>query len=84
MGSGSAFCLLLGTLHWNSLGFSQQHAGIDIHGAVDIFDAPKNVEIREPDDYSNQVEDFIKDELLSYCENKKFISDIIGDGPKQI
>lgn len=48
------------------------------------LDAGANVHVLYPDNYSNQVEDFIKDELLSYCENKKFISDIIGDGPKQI
>ena len=48
------------------------------------LDAGANVHVLFPDNYSEQVEDFIKDELLSYCENKKFISDIVGDGPKQI
>ena len=48
------------------------------------LDAGANVHVLFPDNYSVQVEDFIKDELLSYCENKKFISDIVGDGPKQI
>ena len=48
------------------------------------LDAGANVHVLYPDNYSNQVKDFIKDELLSYCKNEKFISDIIGGGPKQI
>ena len=47
------------------------------------LDAGANVHVLYPDNYSNQVKDFIKDELLSYCKNEKIISDIIGDGPKQ-
>ena len=48
------------------------------------LDAGANVHVLYPDKFSKDVMDFIKDQLSPFCEKRKFISDKMGDGPKQI
>ena len=48
------------------------------------LDAGANVHVLFPDKFSSEVITFIKKHLSSLCKNRKFISDSIGLGPKQI
>ncbi|WP_346880966.1 diphosphomevalonate decarboxylase [uncultured Algibacter sp.] len=46
------------------------------------LDAGANVHVLYPEDEANQVLDFIKEELVVYCQNDHYISDKIGLGAK--
>jgi len=48
------------------------------------LDAGANVHVLYPGIEGKSVLGFIKNELLDYCEDKKMISDKMGDGPKRI
>ena len=48
------------------------------------LDAGANVHVLYPEIFTDQVMKFIKNRLLKYCENQEIITDMIGDGPKQI
>ena len=48
------------------------------------LDAGANVHLLYPKLYSQQVLDFIKKELIVYCENEQYICDHIGQGTKLI
>ncbi len=48
------------------------------------LDAGPNLHLLYPDDSSEQVQSFIKSELLRYCENKEIISDKVGPGPEKL
>lgn len=48
------------------------------------LDAGPNIHLIYPDEYKKDVRDFIRKELLIYCENNRWIDDEMGSGPKQI
>jgi diphosphomevalonate decarboxylase len=48
------------------------------------LDAGPNIHLLYPLEYSKAVLDFIKNELESLCENKVWIQDAVGDGPRKI
>jgi diphosphomevalonate decarboxylase len=48
------------------------------------LDAGANVHVLYPDSESEQVFEFIKNELAAFCENGHFISDRMGSGAKLI
>lgn len=48
------------------------------------LDAGPNVHLLYPQQYTNQVEDFIKMELAQHCENGRWIKDHVGKGPVQL
>ncbi len=48
------------------------------------LDAGANVHVLYPESEGKSVLDFIENELLDYCEDKKLINDKMGDGPKMI
>ena len=48
------------------------------------LDAGPNVHLLYPEGETEKVEDFIKDNLLSYCSDNKWIADCVGDGPKKL
>jgi diphosphomevalonate decarboxylase len=48
------------------------------------LDAGANVHVLYPENVSVTVLQFIKDELLGYCQNQQYICDIIGTGAIQI
>ena len=48
------------------------------------LDAGANVHLLYPDSYAKHVKGFIERELLKYCQNKKFIQDEVGIGPRQL
>jgi diphosphomevalonate decarboxylase len=47
------------------------------------LDAGANVHVLYPENVSNTVLQFIKDELVGYCQNGQYICDQIGSGAKQ-
>ena len=47
------------------------------------LDAGPNVHLLYPDNEAGKVEQLIKDELVSYCNNGSCIADHIGEGPKK-
>jgi diphosphomevalonate decarboxylase len=47
------------------------------------LDAGANVHILYPDSEKKQINDFIIDELLQYCQKKQYIGDKIGLGAQQ-
>ncbi len=47
------------------------------------LDAGPNVHLLYPDKAKEKVQQFIKDELLQYCENQFYLEDITGAGPKK-
>ena len=48
------------------------------------LDAGANVHLLYPDEHKFVVMNFIKDELLQYCQNGEYICDAVGKGPKLI
>ncbi len=48
------------------------------------LDAGANVHILYPDSEREEVYQFIKNELVGYCENGGYICDMVGDGAKKI
>ena len=48
------------------------------------LDAGANVHILYPDSEQEEVYQFIKNELVGYCENGGYICDMVGDGAKKI
>lgn len=48
------------------------------------LDAGPNVHVLYPQEYVRPVETFLKGELLSYCENGRWIQDHVGQGPVRI
>ena len=47
------------------------------------LDAGANVHVLFPENFSKEVMTFIEKELASFCKGGKFITDFIGEGPKQ-
>lgn len=47
------------------------------------LDAGANVHVLYPESEKEQVDQFIKDELVAYCENGQYICDRIGSGAKK-
>ena len=48
------------------------------------LDAGPNVHLLYPDNEAEKVENFIKSELLKYCNQGRWIADHVGDGPKKL
>lgn len=48
------------------------------------LDAGANVHVLYPEQYMAQVLEFIKTELLAYCQNSQYICDAIGDGAEKL
>jgi len=48
------------------------------------LDAGANVHILYPENVSEAVLQFIKDELVAYCQNRQYICDVIGNGVEQL
>jgi len=48
------------------------------------LDAGPNLHLLYPDDIKEEVQNFITSELVSYCENGKWIADKVGKGPLQL
>jgi diphosphomevalonate decarboxylase len=48
------------------------------------LDAGPNLHVLYPENYSNEVTDFIRNELLHYCQNQSWIDDCVGSGPSPI
>ena len=47
------------------------------------LDAGANVHVLYPENVVNEVLQFIKDELVGYCQNANYICDVIGNGSEQ-
>jgi diphosphomevalonate decarboxylase len=58
----------------------RQNTGIEMGFTLD---AGANIHLLYPDSESEEVESFIKDDLLEHCEDEQVIYDQIGDGPRQ-
>ena len=48
------------------------------------LDAGANVHLLYPKSESKRVLNFVKEQLIGYCENQQYICDEIGTGPKLI
>ena len=48
------------------------------------LDAGPNVHLLYPDSEAEKVEDFIKSELATYCNQGRWIADHVGNGPKKL
>jgi len=48
------------------------------------LDAGANVHVLYPSEYASQVEDFIKKELVVFCEQGKYLLDRVGSGVKKM
>ena len=48
------------------------------------LDAGPNVHLLYPENEAEKVESFIKSELLTYCNQGRWIADHVGDGPKKL
>lgn len=48
------------------------------------LDAGPNIHLLYPDSIQNEVDPFIKEVLLRYCDNQKVIKDHVGSGPQEI
>ena len=48
------------------------------------LDAGPNVHLLYPDSEAKKVESFIKSELITYCNQGRWIADHVGDGPKKL
>lgn len=48
------------------------------------LDAGANVHVLYPENVSETVLQFIKDELVGYCQNRQYICDVIGNGVEQL
>ena len=54
------------------------------HPLYFTLDAGPNLHLLYPDNIAESVKDFIKSNLLCYCENKIYLPDHCGNGPEQI
>ena len=48
------------------------------------LDAGPNVHLLYPDSEAEKVESFIKENLVKYCDQGRWIADRVGDGPKKL
>jgi diphosphomevalonate decarboxylase len=48
------------------------------------LDAGPNVHLLYPENEAEKVESFIKSELVTYCNQSRWIADHVGDGPKKL
>jgi diphosphomevalonate decarboxylase len=48
------------------------------------LDAGPNVHLLYPDSEAEKVEGFIKEDLVKYCDQGRWIADHVGDGPKKL
>ena len=48
------------------------------------LDAGPNVHLLYPESEAEKVEDFIKNTLVTYCDDGRWIADHVGDGPKKL
>jgi diphosphomevalonate decarboxylase len=48
------------------------------------LDAGPNVHLLYPASHANEVEIFIREELLKFCEHEKVLYDEVGKGPVKI
>lgn len=48
------------------------------------LDAGPNVHLLYPDNEAKKVEKFIKNELVTFCNQGRWIADYVGDGPKNL
>jgi len=48
------------------------------------LDAGPNVHLLYPEKYTIEVEDFIKNELIQFCQDRQWISDRMGEGTKKL
>lgn len=48
------------------------------------LDAGPNVHLLYPENAAEKVEDFIKSDLVTYCNQGRWIADHVGDGPKKL
>lgn len=48
------------------------------------LDAGANVHVLYPEKHSEKILEFIKNELVAYCENEQYLCDRIGDGSSRI
>ena len=48
------------------------------------LDAGPNVHLLYPESEAERVESFIKNELVTYCNQGRWIADYVGDGPKKL
>ena len=48
------------------------------------LDAGPNVHLLYPESEAEKVESFIKNELVNYCDQSRWIADRVGDGPKKL
>jgi len=46
------------------------------------LDAGANVHLLFPNTYQQEVEEFVKEDLVAYCEKQQYICDKVGQGPK--
>ena len=48
------------------------------------LDAGPNVHLLYPENEAEKVDDFIKNTLVAYCDEGRWIADHVGDGPKKL
>ncbi len=48
------------------------------------LDAGANVHVLYPEEYKGKVNDFIKEELASFCQNRHYLLDQVGEGAKKV
>ena len=48
------------------------------------LDAGPNVHLLYPENEAEKVENFIKSNLVTYCDKSRWIADHVGDGPKKL
>ena len=48
------------------------------------LDAGPNVHLLYPEKEADKVENYIKDNLIAYCNDGRWIADHVGDGPKKL
>ena len=65
----------------NKIWAFRNHSGIPV---CFTLDAGANVHLLYPNRVSDQVIEFVKNELVKYCQNGQYICDSIGFGAKQI
>ena len=54
------------------------------HPVYFTLDAGPNLHVLYPEDVVHHVRPFIEEELMSLCENEKYISDWVGEGPEEV
>jgi diphosphomevalonate decarboxylase len=54
------------------------------HPVYFTLDAGPNLHVLYPEDVVHEVRPFIEEELMPLCEEEKYISDWVGEGPEQV